>query len=187
MPFPIPPLNGTEGSPTSTNAQVLIGNVQPDGTISKFVNNGTYNDYQITNRYEKDGHIYMMGLTSPGGNPTTGTCAFVQTAIPTLLWISDWTACKWTDQPEIPNPVPYKDNWVLLDEHIETAMMTIGPDGNTPIYRCTGTYVYGNKYPRAYLVSDITYGRPPYIDDSIPRDMPTSKLTPNLINNFGNG
>lgn len=186
MPQPLPDTNATN-TQASTNAQVLVGLVQPDGTSSKFINKGTYNDYQITNRYEKDGHIYMMGLTSPGGNPTTGTCAFVQTAIPTLLWISDWTACKWTDQPEIPNPVSYNANWVLLDEHIETAMMAVGSDGVTPLYRCTGTYTYGNVYPNAYLVNDISYGRPPYIEDNIPRNMPTSKLTPNLINNFGGG
>ena len=184
----MPPLPGATFTsvPASTNAQVLIGTVEPDGT-SKFQGQGTTADFLIKNRYERDGHRYMLGITSPGNSPSNGSVAFVQLAYDTVLWISDWTACQWSTQPQIPNYTSYNPNWILLDTHFEPAQIALAADGLTPIYRITGTYIYGKTNPSNIIVNDITFARPPYIANNIPLNMPASKLTSNLISQGGRG
>ncbi len=175
------------GSQFSTNATVVIGNVGADGTSpSSFILPNSdplqvFTDCMTTNRYEKDGHVYMLPVSSPAGFAGI-SCAFVQLAAPTLIWIADWTVCCWTKQPPIPDPTPNSANWVLLDEHYEPAMIELGPDGITPLYRISGTYFYGCLNPNATTVKDIQFGRPPYVADTIDRSVPTSTLKQNLIN-----
>src|ERR1700722_14672416 len=86
-------------------AQVTIGTVTATDTLSKLVTNTTviWNDYMVKNRYEGDNHIYMMGITSPNGFQGASV-AFAQLASPTLLWIAEWTASCFGQQPVVPNP-----------------------------------------------------------------------------------
>ncbi len=173
----------------TTFATVEIGPVPTDDD-ARYVNNddplGVVTDYIINNRYERDGHVWYLGVTSPGGFQGA-SAAFVQLAAKTLVWISDWTACRFNGQPDIPTPDVADANWVLLDEHLEPVSVVTGPDGRTPLYRISGTYVYGNKRPELYakLVNYVRYGRVPWLKDDFDRTMPESKLKADLKD--GNG
>lgn len=144
-------------------AVVTIGeiNITDQDSVYTDLDNGVWTDYYVMNRYEHDHHIYMMPICSPTkfqGNST----AFVQLAAPTLLWIADWTAERAGAQPTMPTPLPPSSNWILMDDHYEPAMLTIASDGITPVWRISGTYVYGNlngeeagpSYPRAPWMTD---------------------------------
>ncbi len=161
---------------------ITIGKVSIDGR-TEFTRQptGIINDYRIRNRYEKDGHIYTIGLTSPGGflNATT---AFCQLSAPTLLWVCDWTACRFDGIPPIPvaQPLP-NSNWVLLDEHYEPGMIEVAVDGSTPVYRISGTFVYAAKNPAITLLSDIRFSRPPWLNDVFQKTVSIGNTTRGLI------
>lgn len=149
-----------------------------------------FTDYMVNNRYARDDHIYMLPTTSPSG--VSARPAFVQLAQTTVLWLADWTAAKLNEQPEIPNPTlttglthsptANEQNWVTMDQHLEPANIGIGPDGVTPLYRISGTYVYGCVAPSTLLVNDISFGRNPWIPQgSVSQSMPSSKLYPEII------
>lgn|SRR3990167_2400886 len=135
-------------------------------------------DYMSYNRYEKDMRRYMMGVASPNGF-NGSTVAFVQLASPTLLWICEWTALKSDVQPEIPTSTA-PDGWILLDEYHELPMCKVVADGNSPIYRVSGTYVYGKTSPDSVMVNDVSFPKPPWLKDGLSRNMPSSKLTTGL-------
>lgn len=140
-------------------------------------------DYEVRNHYERDGHIYMAGLTSP--TPFQGnSVAFFQLAAPTLLWIADWTAARFFQQPPIPDPNSVGDNWILLDGHFTLADIKPGPDSETPFYRITGTYIYGCKNPSSEITRELEFGRPAYLNaDTFPRTISLEALQPGIINN----
>jgi hypothetical protein len=151
-------------------AQITTGPVNTDDDEGALYNDGgdpagVYTDYKIVNRYEKDRHLYMLPISSPGGFGGGNLAAFVQLAAPTLLWISDWTACRFNSKPEIPDPTLTDSNWVLLDEHYEPFMLTVAANGSTPLYRISGTFVYGNRNPSTATIDDINFPRPPWLKD----------------------
>lgn len=137
----------------------------------------TYTDYVIRNQYLKDGHTYQMGLSSPQ-TFKNASCAFVQLAAPTLIWIADWTAARSLLPPEIPSPQflvnllrttsarnIYLEQWTLLDESLDTAgIVELDADGQIPTYRISGIYIYGCGNPQSELVKHIVFGLAPYID-----------------------
>lgn len=171
-PVPIPQL-------FSVPAEVVEGVVEADDGNAAFITQPDgqtiYTDYLVTNRYEKDHHVYMMANASPTAY-LGGTASFVQLAAPTVLWVCDWTASRTKYPPVIPTPVPYNPDWVLLDEHMEPAMVGLAPDGVTPVYRISGTYVYGRKRPSDQLNLDVNYPRPPWMQDVFSRTMPNEFL-----------
>lgn len=177
----------------NTNATVTIGNVPTDDNFGLYTNqaNGILEwvDYRVENRYERDGHIYMMGVTSPSGDITGAQAAFVQMAKPTQLWIADWTAARWSAVPLIPDPTLLAQsqsstgNWILLDEHIQAAMLTLNPDGITGLYRISGTYVYGCVVPSSRTTADVTFPKPPWMGGVFTRTVPQEVLTQGIINN----
>lgn len=186
-------IDGNPLAPNLNNAPrvtVKVGNVDFNVSPSKYIDPGEeqqlWTDFKIRNKFEKDHHRYMMGITSPNGFEGASV-AFVQLASPTLLWIADWTACRYNIQPDIPDPTPADTNWVLLDEHYEPTMLTVGADQITPLYRISGTYVYGHKNPASVTVSNINYARPPWLENSFVRNVPTSVLKQNLVNNTQQG
>ena len=127
---------------------------------------GIWTDTFITNHYENDRHRYYLGVTSPGGFQGKST-AFVQTANPTLLWICDWTVERWGTQPQVPNPTSLDTDWVLLDDWWEPETVVIGgADGRTPLYRISGTYIYGHKNPSDNTNLDIAFPLAPWIKQS---------------------
>lgn len=160
-------------------------------------------DFTIINKFESDKHIYMMPISSPQGftnnagnqppaSPGTGTiqnnqigqrAAFVQLASPTLLWICDWTTAKLNSVPDIPDPNnTFDPNWVLLDEHYEPASIIAMANASTPLYRISGTFVYGHISPDPQVIKNIAFGRPPWIPASaFRRDIDPSLVTKNLI------
>lgn len=136
-------------------------------------------DYEIHNRYEGDRDIWMMGITSPNGFQND-TVAFVQLATKTLLWICDWTALARNQPPLLPDASVKDTNWVLLDDGYETMNIDVVLDGETPLYRVSGTYVYGCRRPNARTTRDVQFGRPPWLMDTFNRTIPDSVLQQGL-------
>lgn len=139
-----------------------------------------FTDYMVTTDYVHDPHTYMLGITSPGGFQGASV-AFCQLAAPTLLWVADWTACRGLTQPDIPDPNLNNQDWVFLGARMQPAMLTVAADGVTPIYRISGTYLYGKANPSLPMVKDIAYPLPPWLQDKFNRTMPQSKLQQNII------
>jgi len=160
---------------STVQAQVTEGVVTPDDQFAGYVTQPTpqtvFTDYVVNSRFEKDFHRYMLGMTTPTGF-VRGTAAFVQLAAPTLLWVVDWTACRTAVMPVIPSTVTYDRNWVLLDEHVEPSMLTLAPDGVTPVYRISGTYVYGHQNPNLLINRNVYYPRPPWMQNRFARTVP---------------
>lgn len=148
--------------------------------------NAIWADYIVVNRYERDLHRYMMGIASPEGFGGDSV-AFVQLANPTLLWICDWSASKYGEQPRIPDPEPRNRNWILLDHHWELNSLDIPGDGQTPYYRISGTYVYGNKNPSDKLQKDAVFPNPPWLEDVFERTVPESAIIQGISDTGGGG
>lgn len=163
-------------------ATVVVGEVQIDDNNAQTVeesalNNAIFDEFIINSRFEGDGHRYMLGITSETGFQGSSV-AFVQLASPTLLWIADWTVLVKATM-RIPDPdVPIQD-WVLLDDHVESVAVVPNPDGITPLYRISGTYVYGHKNPKAKTYENVTIPRLPWVKDGV---FQTTILSSNLDN-----
>jgi len=168
----------------NVEASIVIEDIQPDGYSAAYIPEDSaitvYTDYMIHNRFEKDRHICMLPVASPDGF-NGNLAAFVQLASPTLLWIADWTACKFGESPEIPAPDESDPNWVLMDEHIEPSMLTLDGTGEVPLYRISGVYVYGKLNPSVTTVDDCGYPRPPWMENIFPRDVPEDTLIDDLL------
>ncbi len=143
-----------------------------------------YADYMIVNRYEKDKSIYMSGVTSPDGFQNNKV-SFFKLATDTLLWICEWTACRWDKQPEAPNTTPSDSGWVLLDEHYDLPKITVGAGGNSALYRISGVYVYGCLNPSANTPTQIRFPRPPWLADEFSRTIPLGNFVSNLKDGSG--
>ena len=171
----------------TTDATVTIGEVPLDDNGAFYAplaaeeeGLALFTDYEVNNRYEKDNHVYMMPIASPGGFQGHSV-SFVQLASATLLWISDWTAARLLKQPVAPDPTVSDGNWILLDVHLEPGMVTVGPDGATPLYRISGTYVYGHVNPSRDIANNVSFSRPPWLEDVFDRSMPLDKLAKGII------
>lgn len=185
----VPPFvenNPTPGVENSPVVSVITANINPTDTAAEFNNPNSptdlavWNDYKVLNRYEKDRHVYMMGITSP--TPFQGrSVAFAKLAADTLLWISDWTASRLAIPPEIPKSTP-PAGWILIDEHMETHDTILMGDADTPIYRISGTYVYGCLNPSEEMVNNVKFGLAPYYQPGqIGRAISPSLLKPNIL------
>ncbi len=161
----------------TTPTQVIIGQVEIDSQDAKFKASESVglNDYKAISRYESDRHTYMMGITSPNGFQGNNV-AFVRLAAPTLLWIIDWTASWFGKTPPIPDPEKVDGGWVLLDDHYETFIIGIAPNGESPLYRMNGTYVYGHKTPNSKPVLNVSYPKPPHFQDAFLRTISLASL-----------
>ena len=167
---------GQSSSPELVDApsvEVVVEEIPIEDSLGKYSlfddTQATYVDYQVTNRFEKCRNRYMMGVSSPNGFQGNSV-ATAQLCSPTLLWICDWTAARLKFQPEAPNPESSDSAWVLLFDHWEPADPGLMADGVTPIYRISGTYVYGNLRPSTNTADDVFYPRPPWMQDVFPRE-----------------
>ncbi len=173
----------------TTTRAVLRGSstIKPDkedGLIEKNDDPfGIWVDYIVNNRFERDQHTYMAGVASPGGFQGASAAFFRMTA-PTLLWICDWTASRFNSVPDIPNPDNSDPNWVLLYDVYEPTNVVPGQDSTTPLYRISGTYIYGHKNPSANVTDFIAFPRPPWMTD-IGADKRTLKVG-DLLQNVSN-
>ncbi len=185
-------LFNTANGNTAQGVTVDEGPVLPDDANALFQipsnPRSIFVDYLVANRYEQDPHRYMTGLTSPNGFNGSGV-AFFQLATNTILWVADWTAYKWGDIPEIPDPTPADDNWILLGIFPgESAMMTVGADGVTGRFRLSGIYVYGHVNPPANLWELVTFGKPPWLRGGVlPRRITQVKLQHGIIDDAEGG
>lgn len=126
-------------------AQVTVGAVTFDGDLPLFGDPGVPTaDLMITNHYERDGHTYAAGMTSP--EPFNGSLTgVVRLATVTQLMIAEWTACNAGAHPPVPDP-DAPQGWTILDLSASLAMVGGGPGGD-PVYRISGTYVYVQQVP----------------------------------------
>lgn len=190
----MPTLSTGGNSKDTPFVSVTVDAIDFDDVLGKFNDPDTgaiWTDYIIINKYENDRHVYMLPITSPDGFQSTGggrslstgpisqatigaipggfsnqqTAAFVQLAAPTLLWICQWTVCRYAKKPIIPDPTPRNSNWVLLDILPETRNIAVGADGVTPLFRISGTYVYGHRNPTNDPFLSINWPRVPWLDD----------------------
>jgi len=189
---------------------LLVGRIPQGDNLGQFEPNlragGIFTDYMIQSYYEADQHVYMIPLAGtlpapvrgesvlstqpraqpfPGSDTLTSTqqrpsTAFVQLAAPTLLWIVDWTAQRLGSPPITPSPEPEDPNWVLLDEHYNPTMITVAVDGRTPLYRLTGTFVYGHRHATD-TVNHLRFPRPPWLQDTFVRRYDPELQTGRLI------
>lgn len=170
---------------------------------------GIWNEYLIEEVYEQDRRTYQLPLCHPRGF-RGATAAFVQLAAPTLVCCVDWTAAKMGAMPEAPNPdmvavnvlraggigvggagvqgvldaVRANTPWVLLDAWVEPAAPAFAADGQTPLYRLSGTYFYGHKDPADNVFEDVWWPYPANVanfDEDLPRRYPPNKLRNDLI------
>ena len=166
-----------------TAAKITVGNVSLPTGGGKYTQPSSDNtvvaDTKIFSRYEKDRGVYAAGISSPDGFKGDSV-AFFQLFSPVLLWIVDWTSCKVGAKPEVPDPTSKDSNWILLDENWEPSMMSLMPDGETPIFRLSGTFVYGCRNPKAKTNQNVTFPRPPWIQDSFDRKIEDSLLLQGL-------
>jgi hypothetical protein len=169
--IPILIVEGTTITSTDMLAQIKV---RADDT-------GIYDDYEIKNRYEKDYHRYMMSVTSPS-QMTQQCISVVQLGVPTLLWIADWTGKRVGGQPKLPEPSPQIENWVLLDEHYEPAMLKLAADGVSAEYQISGTFVYACLCPNSRTIRDICFPRAPWIKDTFDRSIKEEVMETEIIN-----
>lgn len=187
--------NNTEQatSPPFVAATIQVANIA--GGESEYIppaDASEWADYRVFHRYESDLCRYMMGVASPQGYRGSSV-AFVQLHAPKVVWIVDWTACKEGAQPNVPDPFSVGSQWVLLDVHLESAMLGLKPDGQTVVWRLSGTYFFGHRNPgdgTAYSTSVFNiaqYPRAPWLDDGFTRNIPASALESALISWAGGG
>ena len=164
-------------------AQAVFGSNPPtDGNAQFAVQGdlGIWEDWYVRNTYPLDNHRYQMPLTSPEGFQGA-TCAFVQLAAPTRLWICDWS-CEYRtdpgDYPKYPRATPSIPNIVLLNTVLLPDMVTMGGDGVSAIYRISGTYYYGYKNPSKVVQY---HGRPPWMSEKVPRKVVLAKQIQGII------
>lgn len=149
-----------------------------DGTDDRAI----WTDYRITNYYEYDGQKYLMGMTSPAGF-LRRKAAVVQLGEPTLLLISEWTACRWWEKPDVPDPTSQDPNWELMDALPVAEMQIVGgADGNTPLWRLSGVYVYACLFPDPLIMRNVVFPKAPWLEDAYQRGVPDNKLKQNLNN-----
>ncbi len=160
---------------------IAIGQVTSTDDSGQFIEatDTFWEDTEIVNHYEGDGHRYVAGVTSPSGF-NGGTAAVFQLAARTLIWYSDWTCASSRSQPEIPDWDTGNPNDILLDDHYELPKITVNGDGATPIYRISGTYYYVRTNPSDTFVNDLAFPRPAWLADFCDRTMPESKLLSDL-------
>ena len=141
---------------------------------------GIWEDWYVRNTYPSDYHRFALPLTSPGGFQGA-TCAYVQLAAPTSMWICDWS-CEYRtspgDYPKYPDPKPTDPNIVILDINTMPDMVALGADGVSAIYRISGTYVYGYKDP---LKAVLYHGLPQWMSQKVPRSVVDSKKARGII------
>lgn len=170
--------NPPSGVMENTVTTLRVGDVTFDDEGAQFVEaegGVIFTDYMVINRYEQDEQTYLMPITSPTGFKGS-FAAFCQLACPTLVLCVDWTAMRVGKQPSVPSTELNTPGWVLLSDSTELAKVTYMPDGTTPVYRISGTYVYGQSNPGAGLFDNVVFPKPPYLTDTVDRTMPKSLI-----------
>lgn len=171
----------------SPSLSITWGRVSPDDNSSAFLvpsKPGIMTDYMIHSGFEKDHHVYMLGITSPQGFQGDSV-AFVQLAAPTMLYVVRWTASRWGQIPKAPDPYMIGNGRILMDEHYDTVPILVNAGGQVPLYRWSGVFIFGAKAPKKRGVDEVSFPRHPDIADVFNRvpseqeNMDSTLLTPN--------
>lgn len=169
------------------NVTVSVGQIQASDFNANYKTptvGKTTTDYRIRNRFVRKSNRYAAGITSPNGFQGASV-AFFQLAAPTLIWVSEWTACRMGEIPDVPDSESRDANWVLLDEYVEPYMTSPGPDGVTFVYRISGVYTYGKKNPsKVATVMDVGFALPPWVERPPTVNLSLSNLKAGLIDAF---
>ena len=166
-------------------ARIIVNELEPDDNETYYrqddgESSSVVPDYEIRKRYFRDKHLYMMPIASPEGFQGAAA-AFVQLAAPTLIMVADWTGLQADQHAVLPASELSNSNWILLDDHYEPAMIEMVADGRTPLYRVSGTYVYGCINPSAEPLDDICFPIRPDYEDVHDRTIDTSRTREDLI------
>jgi len=86
-----------------------------------------------------------------GKEPTTTdpTTVVIQLFQPSMRSVVTFQIERYGCMPEVPDPTPTLDGYVLLSTVISPLNLDIAPDGLTPIYRISGRYEYSLVYGAA--------------------------------------
>lgn len=161
--LPPPTNNGTPVPPNALNQKIF----DSKSLFNQGDAQAVITDYRIRCHYERDYHRYMMGIASPGGFQNN-TAAFVQLASETLLWVADWTGARFLQKPMVPDPTNVGAGWVLMDVWLDPAEIVLSQDGTSPLYRLTGTYIFGQQNPGQNFYSNVSIPAAPwFINDGI--------------------
>ncbi len=171
------------GVDTPPAATINVATVSFDGELPLFKDSPSMvADLMIHNHYERDGHRYVAGLTSPEAF-NGSKVGIVQVAALVELWVSEWTSSNVGEHPPVPDPTP-PSGWVLLDTNATLVMIGGGPGGD-PVFRIEGTYVYANLNPSDSEITALqsyVYPYAPWLEpDGVPRTVPATKIFPDLI------
>lgn len=147
----------------------------------------TWGPYKLVNRYFKDLHKYALAIATEQGIPESqNTVAIVTLSRSTLIWVCTWTAEKTFVKPEVPNPISTNPLWELLDEYYNLDEVVVAADGDTPVYRIGGTYIYACLRPSAVTINDLQFPRPPWFEDVFSRTVDPDQLRSDLSEIPGN-
>ncbi len=170
-------------------ATVVTGDVPFDGSqpVSKDGDGAPYADCTSVNRYDVDKQIFMLPVSSPDGF-NGDTAAFVQLAAPTEIWMHDWTVARLEGRPNVPDPTPEDPNWVFLRATPELHVIGLAPGSESPLYRISGTYVYGRKTAPDSFYQTVVYPVQQAVEkDAFPRTVTANQLEKGLSDVTGGG
>lgn len=154
-----------------------------DDNLGKYKDDGRegwHTDYVVINRYCADPAVVMLGVASPQGFAGQNA-AFVQLAAETLTWVADWTACRQGSRPTVPDPTPQNSDWVLLMKTPELHSLGLAADGVTPVYRISGSYVYGKRRTDTDTYSQVEFPVGPWMDKVDPTGVSSDLLEKGIL------
>lgn len=153
----------TGGPPIVTVAPALRPGIPLTLTKYSFDNaEFQFSDARISSRYETSmgviqcpiGIPYNSAATAPpdqqqpGGFPTS---VIVNVSNPTTRRIVDWTVERYGHVPNIPAAILSDTNQVLLSQWMTLDAVPVLEDGQTPVFRVTGQYIYAMLVDRTQI------------------------------------
>lgn len=119
--------------------------VVPDDIVLNQVLTGIYSEYLQHISYVIDYNKLHMPLV--GSTLST----FATVAKPKVTKIVTFYAQKYNEKPTLPDPNPTDPNEVLIDIQMGNESPNLGPNADSPVYTCSGRYVYGLRDSAKFL------------------------------------
>lgn len=168
---------------------IQIGQVLDDDSQAAYLGDdqdSSWRDCRVHNHYSHNLTRYVLGVTAEE-DVTGDTSAFVQLSKGWLIWIADWTISRAGKVPPVPDTVPADIMWKLLDYKYQLNHITLAADGITPVYRISGTYVYGHRKPSVKALLDARVARQPWVEDRFVRRFTEKDFMKNVIDGGNTG
>lgn len=153
------------------------------------VSTGVYTFYEMEIDYQQNAQILQL----PYMDTSLTACSFVPVSQATLRKIVSYKAERWGQQPTLPNNLTTDPNLVLLYWNSAPQNIDLAPDGQTYIYRQTGTYIYGVIDPTQeqflpavapYIAAQFTSTTPPNVVNGL-ADQPGNQTEFTVPNHTG--